>query len=448
MARRHDTTIARDAIARCVKAITAADDPATSWELARPLRAAFANPAAAVGLARSLGSFEPSAALALGRELLAAHGDEDAVLTQLGWAFGSLTDLDDLNAAPPTDPWFAAVVARLEARVALAPATETVRLLDALALAARRLGRCGDSIAERAHARMLAIEPDDAHHHYNHGLFLKTRGQFAEGQRANQRAIDLGNDSTAAWWNLGICATGAGDGAAALAAWRHLGQVLELGPSGLPEGRYPMAKLRIAQRPLAERDAACDEPGVQENLWIERVSGCHGIVRSAVFHDELGVEFGDVVMFDGAPIGRDDDKPIFPHLATLRRAGYHVWEFAGTQATSGQLQALSQALPEDAVLYAHTEQVQILCRQCAMGRGGAHTHDRDGADHRVVRGKLCAPPHLTPRTILASLDAAVAANPGTSVLAPSLADDAGDRARGRVEARRLAMLDGSTDDRA
>lgn len=92
--------------------------------------------------------------------------------------------------------------------------------------------------------------------------------------------------------------------------------------------------------------------------------------------------------------------------------------------------------------YVHTEQVVLLCQECSLRHGAGHPHQT--REHRVVRGKLCAPPGLAPAALLAALDAAVAAagQDGLRVLVPALADAAGDPARAEVERRRWAMLDG------
>lgn len=427
-------------IAAVVEAVQKADDVDRAWAAAAPLRAAIAHTDAALALAGCLEDFGPVRGVEAGQALLAQHGDLPALLELIAEAFPRLTDIDDLNAPPPADPWFAEVVERIARAADGATGDDARALRDALTTAARRLGRAGDARAEQAHAALRTQQPDVAAHHYNAGLFFKTRGRWAEGQAANQRAIDLGDREQPTWWNLGICATGAGDGATALACWKQLGQHVELGRFGLPEGGYPAAKVRLAQRPLAERTAACDEPGVEENIWIERLSPCHGVVRVAMFDDAIGVEYGDVVMFDGAPVGYRGDEPIFPHLATLQRRGYQVWRFAGTQVVKRQLVALSEHLPEDTVVYPHTEQVVVLCEACARGRGGdGHAH-ADEQPHHVVRGKLCAPPHLAPADVLAALDAAIAGAPGAQIVVPELCAAAGDAARAEVEARRLALL--------
>ncbi|MBK9031291.1 MAG: prenyltransferase [Myxococcales bacterium] len=428
-------------VARLAAKLGQAHDPERAWALAEPLRAAIAHPDVALALADNLSAFGPERGLELARVLLAQHGDRPTVLAALGRASDALVDLDDLNRPPPTDPWFAEVVDRLGRAVEATTGDLHLELLRALAAAATTLGRAGDVTAERAHRAIATRAPDLASIHYNHGLFFKTRGRWAEGQAANQRALDLReDDDEATWWNLGLCATGAGDGATALAAWSHLGQKVALGRFDLPEGSYRMAKVRLAQRPLAERGPDADDPGRGENGWVERLSGGHGILRVAVFADDLGLEYGDVVMFDGAPVGYHGDEPLFPHLATLRRQRYQVWRFAGTQATPRQLRDLSADLPEDTIVYPHTEQVRILCGACARGRGGdGHDHTAEER-HHVVRGKVCAPPHLAPADVLAALDAAIAASPGAQLYAPALSAAAGDDARADVDQRRYAML--------
>jgi hypothetical protein len=60
------------------------------------------------------------------------------------------------------------------------------------------------------------------------GLFYKTRGRFREGMLANRAGEDLlGKYPEAYEWNLGICATGAGEGPLALKVWKRLGQKIK-----------------------------------------------------------------------------------------------------------------------------------------------------------------------------------------------------------------------------
>src|SRR5215831_576878 len=176
---------------------------------------------------------------------------------------------------------------------------------------------------------------------------------------ANPKAVELGGgEKENVLWNLDICATGARAGQVALDAQLRLGLKVKLGKFGLPEGGFDQVKVRLAERPLAQRDAKHDEPGKEETIWIQRLSACHGIVRSVLLGN-LGIDYGDAVLFDGAPITNHtvngQNVPVFPHLATLERTGYQFFDFAGTQQKAQQLSELSHQLPKDAVLYSHTE---------------------------------------------------------------------------------------------
>ncbi len=227
------------------------------------------------------------------------------------------------------------------------------------------LARQRDDVAEKSYKRLIELDPGHSGYHYGLGLFCKTRGRFREGLVANQKAASLEKEPRDAYeWNCGICATGARAGVVALEIWKRMGQKIEMGRFDLPEGGYPQCKVRLAQRPLAERTADTDDPGLEETIWIERLSPCHGIVRSVLFQD-LGVDYGDVVLIDGAPITYhmygETSIPIFPHLATLVRNNYQFYDFAGTQDTAGKLEACSEDLERDAIVYSHSESFQFLC---------------------------------------------------------------------------------------
>jgi hypothetical protein len=166
-------------------------------------------------------------------------------------------------------------------------------------------------------------------------------------------------------------------------------------------------------------------------------------VRSALYTDSIGVDYGDVVLFDGAPIMHqtygDDRIPVFPHLATLVRSQYLIVPFAGTQAKAGAIAELSRRLPEDSVLYSHTEQMALLCRACWERGATGHAHAK--TEHHVVRGKLCAPPSVDPARLRDALDEAVASAGGIRLFAPALSARIGDVSRAAIEARRMAMLE-------
>jgi hypothetical protein len=378
------------------------------------------------------------------RTVFEAHADDDALLGVMGSALEGAHDLRFLNAPPASDPLFANVAERLRAlldSVRDDPTIEIV-LLGGLASAGRLLGRAWDADTERAYRRLVELRPGHWQGLYNMGLFFKVRGRFAEGLDANRRAAAIGGDKDdSVQWNLGICATGAGDGATALAVWKGFGHTIELGRFGLPEGPYETVKVRLAERPIASRGVDDETPGLEETIWIERLSPCHGIVRCALYQD-LGVDYGDVVLFDGAPITEhkygDVEVPVFPHLATLRRCGYRILPFVGTQPAVGAITDLSRNLPRDTVLYSHTEQFVVMCASCWQSTQVDHAR-HGNAEHHLVRGKLCAPADIPPREVLDAIDRAVAESPGVTVLVPELARLAGDHARADVETRRMSM---------
>lgn len=426
------------------------DEFEAAWRLSQPLlkNARRLEAARALSELTRRGAFEAKDGLVAARALASAHPTDLVVLSNLGRAFERLHDIRYLNAAPPNDPTLTEIANALGGLIESGAARtrdEELALQHGLAVAARILGRSWDQIAERSERRLVELRGtwEDL---YGLGLFYKTRGRFTDGRDANQRAFDSGGaEDEAVQWNLGICATGAGDSETALKIWKSQGNKIELGRFGLPEGGYHEVKVRLAQRPLAERNPASelDDPGLEETVWVERLSPCHGIVRSALY-GELGVDYGDVVLFDGAPITYHEYEgeriAVFPHLATLERPGYRIWRFGGTQSRARQIGELSNQLPDDAVLYVHTEQFQVLCHSC--WEAGRVNHDgHQQVEHRVVTGKLCAPPDAAPSELLAQLDRLVAAEPGAvQLLVPELASEVGDEARAEVEARRLGMI--------
>jgi hypothetical protein len=423
-----------------------------AWEKVKPLRNAQSQqPEAAIALLWVVHEhcLEREAAIDVLSEVAESHDQNFGVLSALGQCLEAVRDIDDLNAPPPEDSVFRTVLERLEAFVGVYEGQpEQVPILKGLATSARMLARQHDAVAESSHRRLTEIEPQDSAHHYNLGLFFKTRGRFADGVTANQIAASLVDEAVESYeWNLGICATGAGNAALALDVWKRMGQAIEIGRFGLPEGSYAQCKVKVAERPLAERTADVDDPGAEETIWIERLSPCHGVIRS-VLYQRLGVDYGDVILIDGAPITHhaygEVQVPVFPHLATLIRRNYQLFDFAGTQDTARQLANLSPELDEDAVIYSHTESFTIMCASC--WRDPDLNHDRhERVEKHVVRGRIAAPPEMAPARLLDQIDKAIAKQAGQCQLyAPDLCAAAGLVERERIDRRRFALLTGSS----
>lgn len=418
-----------------------------AWQMVQPLRKAQARqPEAAMALLWIVDGrgLERQANVEILSEIERSHDQDIEILSMLGGCLERARDIDDLNAPPPADSVFRNAVEKLDALAnAYGERPEQETILQGLATSACMLARQYDATAESSHRRLTKINPRKSEYHYNLGLFYKTRGRFEEGVTANQTAASLtGEINESCEWNLGICATGASNGAVALDVWKRMGQTIEIGRFGLPEGEYRPCKVRLAQRPLAERTADLDDPGEEETVWIERLSPCHGIIRS-VLYGNLGVDYGDVILMDGAPIAHhtygEEQVAVFPHLATLLRRNYQLFDFAGTQDKAGQLVELSGELDGDAVVYSHSENVKMLCANCWRDPDIDHSrHER--MEKHVVIGRIAAPPDILPAHLLDLIDKGIEKRGQCQLYAPNLCAAAGLMERERIDRRRFALL--------
>lgn len=444
-------------LAKTVKRLHAeleADRPDEAWALAQTLLAAQAHQPDVAHTLLDLAAddaFSIAQTVEVLTAIFAAHRGDYMLLGLVGDATEHARDVNLLNLAPANEPLFDAVLAALLEAVEQqghAPEVE-YQLWSGLFTCARIMARQHDAVADRAGRRLIALQPDSAFAHYSYGLFLKTRGRFAEGMAQNQLAAKLAEEPTPAMqWNAGICATGAGGDAArvALEIWKQLGNKIEIGRFDLPDGGYAQCKVRLAERPLAERDRDHDDPGLEETIWIERLSPCHGIVRS-VLYQELGVDYGDVVLMDGAPITYhtygDRQVPVFPHMATLLRRNYRFYDFAGTQDDKGKLAQATEDLDAEATVYSHSENFKLLCAACWRDDKLDHNHGGEGETKHVVNGRIAAPPELSPVDLLRQLDAAVSKREACQIYVPDLCEAAGLSDRAATERRRYDMLMGN-----
>jgi len=418
-----------------------------AWQKAQPLRKAqLHQPEAAIALLRVVHEhcLPREAAMEALSEIERSHDQDFRILFVLGQCLEVVRDIDDLNAPPPDNAVYQAVVEKLAALAkAYAGLPEEEPILRGLATSARMMARQQDAIAESCHRKLTEIDPRNSAYHYNLGLFFKTRGKFAEGVTSNQIAAGLAKEVDDSYeWNLGICATGAMNAAVALDVWKRMEQKIEVGRFGLPEGSYPQCKVKLAERPLAERTADRDDPGAEETVWIERLSPCHGVIRS-VLYQNLGVDYGDVILMDGAPITHhtygDVQVPVFPHLATLVRRNYQVFKFAGTQETARQLADMSAELDEDALIYSHSESFKTLCANCWRDPDIDHAH-HERVEKHVVTGRIAAPPDMAPVRLQDMIDKALEKRGRCHLYSPDLCAAAGLTTRAQIERRRFALL--------
>jgi hypothetical protein len=305
-----------------------------------------------------------------------------------------------------------------------------------LGCALRLLGRTEDQAAQAAFRSALATAPRNGQWWYGFGLCHKYRGRWEEGARANQRAIELGvRNRDSAFWNLGICATGASDTAAALRAWRQLGMGEQLDAKGCyrQAGRVQvrLCTLGTPAGPEVRDDRALEF----EHVWVDRLGPVHGRIISATLWD-CPADYGDVVLFDAAPCGwRDVDGkrvPRFPMLAVLEPGHQHLFRFAARQPQNGAVASMEDELPKGSRLYVLSENVSMICASCARGVT-PHAHAPQPAkEHPVVYGKLFAPPDADIGHFRAQLRRALLRRPQIRLAAPDLDAAVGDDASARA----------------
>jgi len=228
----------------------------------------------------------------------------------------------------------------------------------------------------------------------------------------------------------------------ALKVWKGIGNKIEMGSFDLPEGGYPSCKVKLAEFPLAERSKDNDYAGLEETIWIERLSPCHGIVRS-VLYNNLGVDYGDVVLIDGAPITYhkygERDIPVFPHLATLIKRNYQFYDFAAVQLKEGQIVEISEALPKDAVVYVHSEQYRVLCNTCWQDPDKDHD-EHEASKKNIVKGRIASSNDIPAKKLLAQIDKIVYLLKGCEIFSPNLCKQANYVDRAEIELRRYNLL--------
>jgi hypothetical protein len=295
--------------------------------------------------------------------------------------------------------------------------------------------------AVRAHEHAIATAPDHASYLYDFGLCHKYAGRFAQGVELNRRSLRIRSGDEGILWNLGICATGAGDQDAAAEAWQGLGIQVERIDGEVRLAGRATAQIRVSERGpiVAPGDG---DPDSFEYLWIARLGPAHGRILSPTSRDYF-VDVGDVILHDGAAAGyRDDGErkvPRFPVMALLRRGTQRTFRFAAAQPGRGEIAGLEEQLGPGTV-YVHTEQVAWFCRSCAKGGKVGHPHERLEPDSRIVYGKLVVEEGHS-SSFREKLDAALATRADLALYSPELHRASGDEARAAADESAWAALE-------
>ncbi|MEZ4337758.1 MAG: hypothetical protein R3B82_14155 [Sandaracinaceae bacterium] len=290
--------------------------------------------------------------------------------------------------------------------------------------------------AVRALEAALALEPRGAWW-FDLGLTHKHARAWAPMRDASRRALEAsGGGHRGAAFHVAVASTALGDGPGAAEAWRAVGIEARAEPGSLPlvEG-LPPAQVRLptlgsGAAPSRAVDVALpDDAAGFEVVWVQPLSPCHGVVRSPTHRDAMA-DFGDVVLFDPAPVAvvERDGSPVprFAFLGRLRAGDERRFRFMAMQQTSGEVEALAGALPDEVILYPHGERVEMVCPRCAAGDTLVKHEHLPAEAHRVVFGKLVVPAAIDLDELAAALDAALKAHPGVLLAIPGLHEARGD----------------------
>jgi hypothetical protein len=157
------------------------------------------------------------------------------------------------------------------------------------------------------------------------------------------------------------------------------------------------------------------------------------VVQTATSRD-ASVDYGDLVLWDAAPIGFDrettPDRPIprFPILALLKRGRERRYPFVGLQKRAGEIESIQRALPEHVLLFVHHERVETVCAHCALDESRDETaaaghHDEPS---ELVYGKLVLAESIDLHAFRHQLDAITAAHADVKLVVPGLLEGVGD----------------------
>jgi hypothetical protein len=324
-------------------------------------------------------------------------------------------------------------VLRLRAALEESPSAQRRQLTFKLADLLRRLGPEQRLEADALFRELRARSPRDQASHWSHALLLKHSGRFDEALGAlDDYRKSGGIPDEPYYWNTGICATGAGQGSRALAAWQTQQFKIRAGEDGLPLGGFPAVQVRISSRgPLCDptRTPEENEPGFEYG-WVEPRSPCHGVLLTPLILD-APADVGDLLLWDGAPVRYKEfaGKRVatFPLIKVLRPGGFLRFRFRGEQLEPGLIAALEEGLPKGTQLYVHDEQTEMLCHRCASsGAAGQHEHDGPPPARRLVSGKLAIPPGVALNDLRTRLVELLRVRPALRLAIPGLHRQAGD----------------------
>ncbi|MFT5356019.1 MAG: hypothetical protein ACI9KE_003241 [Polyangiales bacterium] len=360
--------------------------------------------------------FPTGATLTTLEAIAAAFPSDGQVTVAVLAALNAMAELRPLD-APPRDHGPEHVAAELskDALTRSFPPELEAYLQINRANALRAMGPESDSLALEAYARALELEPDHGGWHFDLGVCHKWRGRWQLAFDQFLRARSRMGATKAVLWNMALSATALGEGDLAAGAWRDLGvENISLGKGGLPlvEG-VPTRRVRVRCRPSGYGLVERPDTGF-ELVHIASISPGHGVVASPTFED-TPLDYGDIVLFDGAPVDHDAEGPVFPVLEVLRAGDEQRLRFVAIVG-SGELEALVSALGENIRAFAHPA-----------------TSEPKPNDDQLIYGKLIASADVNAAQLCQRLEAHGKDTKRLRIAVPELYEATGDTRRAGQE---------------
>lgn len=292
-------------------------------------------------------------------------------------------------------------------------------VLAMLGNAHRRLGAKHDAKAIEHLEESIKLAPEGSTF-FDLGLCHKWAGRFRAAAIAFERAEEKLGASRAILFNHATVATASGEVERAAEVWRQLGFTVELEKGALPLVKKENGELldevfvRVPTRGMG-RTSAVGGGGVPnasvvlEVIGVAPLSPCHGVVRTPTAREAI-VDFGDVILFDPAPVMRVERegalRPVMPLLRPIHKGDERRFPFLGMEQEAGDIARLGDVLPEGCVFYLHDTRVDRICPRCAAGLALEPHEHVETMERRVVRGKLVCPRKVSLHAVKAAIEEA------------------------------------------
>jgi tetratricopeptide (TPR) repeat protein len=236
---------------------------------------------------------------------------------------------------------------------------------DEFEAARRALGEGRLDEAEAGFLRAVDLGAENPALWFNLGLIYKFRHEWQPAVEANRRCLEMRPKQHEATWNLGVAATALRDWATARSAWSDLG--LPVGTNdGPPEADFGMAPIRLNATP----------DGDGEVVWGKRIDPCRARLESIPLASS-GHRWHDVVLHDVVPRGErtidGQTRAVFDELERMdpSTASTHVaelaWSESDDEASLHDELTVRSLGGED-----WSRTLRVICAKCSLANAHAH----------------------------------------------------------------------------